>query len=474
MEELGQLFEIAIQEWRVKKGVGTAFVPPKLNSKVLVLGILQRVYSRSPTCRTLIVVETFTDRIDLVEFLTHQENEEENNAEFKKLLDSKHIKVLTADFLNKALFVEKPMFCILYKLSELGGNIKSSFLSSKFRLAVINSLMSTSEDTAFLYKEAPVLDCFTDEQMQAVRVSTPVKEMCVALTIPEDSEDYKLLKYYDEYVTTSLNIFGTFDCIKEACYGNSALNISAAQVCNRIASDNGWNESLDMSIEYNRQIDELYNPISIRERASMTYEVIRNRQTLVASNNVKIDAILNYVNEHSDEKILIISRHSSFAKKITDYLNTMSEDVICGDYHNNVESVPAVDVDGNPIYIKSGKHKGERKMMAATAQKRLNVELFERGTIRVLSTNNAPNKELDVKIDRILISSPLCSDIKSYLYRLDKLLLPQTLNVAYLYIKGTQEEKVIRDRDLSISSDNIKNSETDDVDNNFSDFVIAD
>ena len=471
MNELGQLFENAIQEWRIKKGVGTAFVPSKLNSKVLVLGILQRVYSRSPTCKTLIIVETFNERIDLVEFLTHQENEEENNAEFKKLLDSKTIKVLTADFINNSTFTERSMFCIIYKLSELGGNVKSSFVSSKFRLVVINSLMSTSEDTAFVYKEAPVLDCFTNEQMQVVRVSTPVKAMCVGLTIPEDSEDYKLLKYYDEYITTSLNIFGTFDCIKEACYGNSSLNISAAQVCNRIASDNGWNETLDMSIEYNRQIDSLYNPISIRERASMTYEVIRNRQNLIASNNIKLDTILNYVNEHADEKILIISRNSSFAKKITDYLNTMSENIICGDYHNSVESVPAVDVDGNPIYIKSGKHKGERKMMAATAQKRLNVELFERGTIRVLSTNNAPDKELDVKIDRILISSPLCLDIKAYLYRLDKLLLPPALNVDYLYIKGTQEEKVLRDRDLSICSSNIKNSETDD---NFSDFIIAD
>lgn len=474
MEELGQLFEIAIQEWRIKRGIGTAFVPPKLNSKVLVLGILQRVYNRSPTCKTLIVVETFNERIDLVEFLTHQENEEENNIEFKKLLNNKHIKILTSNFLNNSTFIERPMFCILYKLSEIGANIKSSFISSKFKLAVINSLMSTSEDTAFLYKEAPVLDCFTDEQMQAVRVSTPVKGMYVALTIPEDSEDYKLLKYYDEYITISLNIFGTFDCIKEACYGNSALNVSSVQICNRIASDNGWNESLDMSIEYNRQIDNLYNPISIRERASMTYEIIRNRQNLVASNNIKLDAILDYVNKHSDKKILIISRHSSFAKKITDYLNTMSENIICGDYHNNVESVPAIDVNGNPIYIKSGKHKGERKMMAATAQKRLNVELFKRGTIRVLSTNNAPDKDLNIKIDNILISSPLCSDIKSYLYRLDKLLLPHTLSIAYLYIKGTQEEKVVKDKDLNIDNNNIKNNETDNVDSNFSDFIIAD
>jgi hypothetical protein len=474
MEELGQMFETAIQEWRVNKGIGTAFVPPKLNSKVLVLGILQRVYSRSPTIKTLIVVETFNERTDLVEFLTHQENEEENNAEFKKLLDNRNIKVLTADFLNNAIHIERPMFCIIYKLSEISGTIKTSFISSKFRLAVISNLMSTSEDNAFLYKEAPVLNCFTEQQMQAIRVSTPVKEMCIGLILPEDSEDYKLLKYYDEYITTSLNIFGTFDCIKEACYGNSALNVSAVQVCNRIATDNGWNESLDMSIEYNRQIDELYNPVSIRDRASMTYEVIRNRQTLIASNNIKLDAIFNYVNEHKDEKILIISRHSSFAKKITDYLNTMSENVICGDYHNNVESIPAVDVDGNPIYIKSGKHKGERKMMAATAQKRLNIELFECGTINILSTNNAPDKELDVKIDRILISSPLCSDIKSYLYRLDKLLLPPTLNVDYIYIKGTQEEKVLRDKELSIGSGNIKNSEIDSVDSNFSDFVIAD
>lgn len=474
MANYGELFEKAIEEWRVNKGVGTAFVPPKFNDKLMVLGILQGVYNRSPTCNTIIIVETFSDRIDLCEFLTHQEGDDENNKEFKQLLDSKTIKILTSNYVNSGINNVRYSLCILYRCSTISEECKKIFENSKFKLAVIQRLLETSKDTSTLYKLSPILNCFSNEEIQAIRNSTPVEEVCIGLTLPKDSEEYKLLKYYDEYVTTSLNIFGSFEALHEAYAGNKTLNISSQSICNRIAKDNGWNEHLDMSIEYNRQIDALYNPNNIKDRAAQTYEVIRSRQKLVTSNELKLNCILNYVNEHKDDKILIISKHSSFAKKITNYINTLSEDIICGDYHDCVESIPAVDLEGNPIFIKSGVHKGERKMMAAKAQKTLNKAKFDIGKLRVLSTNAAPDKELDVKIDRILISSPTCSDVKAYIYRLDKLKLPQTLNVGLIYIKGTFEERNILDKEPNSTINKEVIVKNDDVDINFSDFVIAD
>ena len=128
-------------------------------------------------------------------------------------------------------------------------------------------------------------------EIEQVRLSTPVEEYQIGINIDEDREEYKLLKYYNEYITTTISIFGSFNIIQQANLGNSQLNISATQICYQIAQENGWNEHLDMSIEFNVEIDKLYNPNNLRERASKTYEIIRNRSQLLSDFELKLDSI---------------------------------------------------------------------------------------------------------------------------------------------------------------------------------------
>ena len=49
------LFVNAIDHWRDAKGIGTALIPPPLTDKAMILGVLQKVYSRSPDTSTVIV-----------------------------------------------------------------------------------------------------------------------------------------------------------------------------------------------------------------------------------------------------------------------------------------------------------------------------------------------------------------------------------------------------------------------------------
>ena len=67
-----ELIEDAIETWRLNKGVGTAIVPATLNDKVLMYQLLCKIYTRSPTCNTLIIVNNFNERTEIIEFLTHQ------------------------------------------------------------------------------------------------------------------------------------------------------------------------------------------------------------------------------------------------------------------------------------------------------------------------------------------------------------------------------------------------------------------
>jgi len=474
MKSAGELFEDAMIHWRDNKGIGTALIPPPLNDKVMVLGTLQRIYARSPTANVVVIVNNFQERADIIEFITQQEGEEENNTEFKKLIESGTLKIFTINLIING-YDKSPFVSIMYHLDTMCDKVIAFLSRSKFKLIILSKLMNSVEDMNKLYQICPLLPDFKQNEIDEIRVNTPVEETWVKVVIPENDDDKKLLDYYNEYVTTSLNIFGSFELIKEARLGNEALNISAAQICQKIAYDNGWNEHLDMNVEYNIQIDALYNPSNIRDRATQTYEIIRNRAQLLSDYIGKLEEIAKIVKEHKDEKILIINKRGEFANKVTEYLNDNSETIICGNYHDKVDNIPAVDLDGNPLFYKSGPHKGERRYMAAKAQKTMNEQLFNIGKLQVLSTNSAPDKDLSANVDIVIITSPQCEDIKSYMYRLSNVYYPSgTIKLYSLFIKDSLEEQRLNSKPLSELHRIVNKCENSVIVENNSDFVIVD
>ena len=238
--------------------------------------------------------------------------------------------------------------------------------------------------------------------------------------------------------------------MQQARIGDEKLNISSASICDKIAMENGWNEHLDMTFDFNRSIDELYNPNSLRERASNTYEVIRNRSVLISDYEGKLEEIFKLVKQHQNEKILIISKRGDFANKVTTYINERFEHDVCGNYHNKAEDIPAVDIDGNPVYVKSGEEKGKRKSMGYRAQMTLNENKFNLGRLSCLSLSNSPDKSLCCDFSVVIITSPLCEDIKSYLYRLSNIMLiNEKIKLFSIFCKNTIEQQKLINKPIS-------------------------
>ncbi|AXF52203.1 MAG: putative SWI2/SNF2 ATPase [crAssphage sp. isolate ctcc615] len=467
----GELFEKAIDNWRNNKGIGTAIIPHPLNEKLMVLGVLQRIYARSPTANVAIVTNSFSERQTITEYITQQKDSEENNEEFKNLIKSGNLKVFTDKYIISNKTLSYPLLCIWYKPDSVCQEMLDYVRNCKFKLIVLTKITNDFLALLDIYKIAPLLSDFEQAEVEAIRMTTPVEEIQIGVDIPANSNAVELLKYYDEYISTSLNIFGSFNIMQQANVGNQQLNISATQICYQIAQENGWNEHLDMSIGFNLEIDRLYNPNNLKDRASKTYEVIRERSKLLSDFEGKLDAILDIVRENRDKKILIINKRADFASIVTDYLNNLSDKDICGNYHDKVENIPAITLEGTPVFYKSGSKKGERKMMGAKAQKTLNVERFNQNMIHVLSTNNAPDKDLAIDVDIMIITSPMCEDIKSYMYRLSKIYFrSQSISLYSLYCKNTVEQKMIERKEIK-DNHNVKNSNANDI---YSDFIVVD
>lgn len=471
---IDEIFLKAVDSWKNNRGVGTMLCPAPLNNKVPLLLILQRIYSRSPTCSTIIIVENFNDRLDIIDFLTKQDDEE-NNAEFKRLLDEKYIRIFTHDFIRSGRWNSPSFLGVLYNPENFDLTYRLWLDGCKFKLVITNKILESQEDRFYLNQVCPILNEFKQNEIDELRTSRPVEEYLIGVDIPTDLDIYKLLEYYNKEITTTLNIFENFDNIKYARIGNAQTNESAMQYCTRLAEENGWSPNLDMSLEYNQMLDATYNPNLLNDRASKCYEMMRLRSQILTDFDGKLDKVYDICKEHENEKILIINYRGEFAAKVTEYLNNMFGNVVCGDFHNKVENIILRKPNGESVLVKSGINKGKPKEIGWKAQMTLNQSKFNNGEINILSTNNSPDKSLNIDVDIVIITSPICEDIKSYLYRLTKVNYKgDTIKLYTIYCKSTLEHKRLLEREPSINHKIVNKDENIDISENNFDFVIAD
>lgn len=467
-----QVYLNAVEVWRVNKGIGTFVIPAPFDSLKPLLYILPQLYNKSPTTNVVIIVKDFADRSSIESYLTTLNNEVWNNS-FRTVIHNGNLRILTTEYAAEHINEYSPLLTIIYNPNIFHFVHIAMIEKSKFKLVILNKLLDSKTMDDF-YTVAPSIGNFSQNVIDEVRTNRPVKECLVGLTIVPDTELDKEMNYYNREISTALAIFGNFDNIKYARLGNSDTNCSSMMICDAIARTNGWDNHLDMSSQFNRDIDKLYSPAAIKERADSIYNIIRERSTKLASSKDKLSNILDIVNDNSDKNILIINKYGEFANLVTDYLNDKSGKRICANCHDKVDNVPAVDDYGNPILVKSGAKKGQPKLLGVIAQKKLAQKLMNTHKINVISCGASPDKSLDVDIDLVIITSPLCDTIESYFYRLSKVHFSNEVLLYTLFYKSTLEEKKLEDRTIPVNHTIINDFDRNvKVDNN-NDYCIVD
>lgn len=463
MDRLEILYNKLIEEWRLKaKGRGIINFGPKVPYNPVILGILQQVYVRDPTSYVLIITDSFATRDGIINYITNSPNKE-NNSQFSKLITSKHIIIATKELLANWRATKTIFYLgITIGINKYSSELYNALIACKFKLVGLTADCSGKErlyDICTLVGQAEV------NELEKLVMNTPVEEHQIGLII-ENEADLSLINKYTEYITQSIQIFGSFERLNLAKNGDPNCNVSSTEICNRIAMENGWNENLDMSYDFNKSIDACYNPIALQERVELTYDIIRKRTKLVSENSVKLETILQICQDNPAKRILIINKSADFAKLVTAYLN---EHIVgnsngkrffdaCYNYHDNLDKIYALDDNGNKILVKSGASKGEPKMLASGAQMSMAENYINRGLTYILSTNNAPNKKLNAEIDLVIITSSLCESFESYKYRLNYVAFTSNPIIVYqIYCLNTIEEKELEKQKPTINHTIIKN-----------------
>lgn len=462
---MNEIFINAINKWRDMKGIGSFLIPYIFDSKELIILILSKVISKRNDSKCIIVTDSNIDSIIIKDNLFNNDN----NVRFKEIYENKQLEIVTQQYVKDNDITNVYSLCICYNLGSIGHDVKQLVIASKFKALLFNAAKINNKLNYILNNIAPIINCFNEYEVQKVRNSSPVEEVLLSVEFPPDSSEYHVYEEYCKNITTSINIFGSFDNMIKANKGDVLMNISANQICNAIAAENGWHEYLDTNSEIDIQIDELYNPSNLRERAANIYNIIRARNILVTEYLGKIKYVIDIINKHKDKKILIINKSGNFANYVTDYLNTYNSNRVCLNYHDKVLNNFITNDKGNYITYKSGENKGKPKLFGSKAQMNHAVEMFNRNKINIISTNNSPNKDLSINVDVVIITSPFCKELKNYIYRLDKVNFNQSKLYLYtLYLNHTIEEKVLINRNKLTNKNNYGN------DNINNDFVIVD
>lgn len=466
-----ELHEKSVYQWRMNKGIGTFIIPAPLAVLRPLLMILPAMYNKSPTMETNIVVADFIDKDKIKDYLLHKSEPVHSNV-YRRLITDGFIKIMTVSEATDRFTYLNPNLVVIYNPKECLYCYVGLLDKAKFKL--ILSSIPLIGGLEQLNNLVPRVGSYNQASIDEIRSSRPVKEVLVPLVVDENSNLKKKLDYYNKEISTAIAIFGDFDTIKMARLGNSNTNSSSMAVCYNIARQNGWNENLDMTNQFNIDIDELYSPNALKERASGIYEIIRSRSLALASSDEKLSYILKIVEDNVDKNILIINKHGDFANEVTKYINDSTHYNSCYNYHDKVENIPAIDDNGNEVLIKSGVNKGKPKMLGVKSQKNLAQKLMNKGAIHILSTNAAPDKDLAVNIDVIVITSPLCDTVETYLYRLSKVEFAKEIQLYTLYYKGSLEEKKLDERIIPPTHAILNKAEIEVKSDNNYDYCIVD
>lgn len=283
-----------------------------------------------------------------------------------------------------------------------------------------------------------ILRCTTvsTEAIIEESIHSPVNETLIGVSLKDTNFD--LYQHYSYYITNSMKIFQNLDTLDRCRRGDRIMNRSAIAVCSIVADNNGWSEEIDTSTEFGKQVDDLYNPNALFDRANNTYSIMKKRKDLVTDATEKLPYLIDIINSNKDSKIVIVSVRGDYAFEVSKYLK--SNGINCGNYHDMIPETVQTDSNGNPVLVKSGSNKGQPRIIGAIGQSTLAMKAFNADDINVLSIKAASDSKLMIDCDILIFTSPLAGSVYDIRRRFQNVFFrTNPLKVYTLYCNDTTE-----------------------------------
>lgn len=271
-------------------------------------------------------------------------------------------------------------------------------------IIMLTATLPTGKDLEKLTKFAPIIDKIDETEAInngwisnfiqyniPLNLSDPLKERYIQLT---DKISAVLSEYRNMYKSLTYDGNPIFDSDLDMLY--------SIQRGKYLGKDIGKlsGESIIESLSKLFKVDKLY----IYESATNFIKAIETRNNLIASNEVKFDALI-YIIKTLNVPTIVFSSSIYFSDRIEDELNNIG--ISCKSIHSKTPSQPLIDYNENSYYVyKSGNKAGDKKIFSKNKVLEHTIAAMAIGKIKVISTVNKLNEGVTIpEIECIIITS---------------------------------------------------------------------
>jgi len=411
------------------KGKGYCFITKPVSTTVVLFDIIISLINKRPLMKILIVLKNYYDKEELVESFKMTDR-----AVF---LDN--IKFLSINYAEKAV-ISYYDCCIFIDCEDSINLIEKAANEVKFCLSVHKNSIINNNYKNRLDKILGFIPIKIDrEKINTSRIYSPVEEYRHPVSL--SLEDAELSKKYDNYIRDTINIFGDLKQIEYCRSGNPATHQSAMDCKYAVAYRNGWSTDMDKSIEFNRQIDELYNPNTLGERVNTVFNITNLRKKLLTNNKAKLPIIESIIRTEPDKKYLIVSSTGEFCNDIMKYLYDKGFKVT--GYHNELEDSYLTDMNREIICYKSGELKGQPKVFKAAALSSNNLIAYNHDYYNIMCIKGSCKPDIELSADIIIFTTPLIDNIFEFRQRFERIKIPNPTIIHRIYCTSSNEETII-------------------------------
>jgi len=213
-------------------------------------------------------------------------------------------------------------------------------------------------------------------------------------------DSHKRLVYNDgRYIFNS-----DFEVIM-ACYSGKKIDnvyVKSHDVREALSQAMGYNTTLKLDTEYNKNIDKYWNPINIKNNVTKYYTAMQQRNVIHNYNEVKLKAVLELYLIYKDKNIITFNGSIDMADAITDSVNNTISKIKAVSYHSKIKSKYITDfITGKILTTKAGKP----KKFSAIKQLDHIKQGFKYKFYNMLNTVNAVDEGFDLDILDMVITT---------------------------------------------------------------------
>lgn len=361
---------------------------------------------------------------------------------YKKKIDTKEI----IGYTNAMFGFDSVYLLILMDIERIDFNLLKTTLAINGCKYLFCTSTSVDLPGNVDSKIAPIIK--KDKVYTKKRKITPTSIKVINVSIDLDEENKRIYDGYTERMTEIFSYFdGDFNEINNCYKGDRSSGITADRYRRQFAHRNGWEDTLDTSIEYFDKVDKAYNPNAVYEQAKLYHELMNKRNHFVEEHNGKCYFVHKLLSYYSNRRYVILCRNNFMADKVHEFLDKHNTQVKSKAIHKDLKSVHLRDSSGNIItYGKKSAKAGQPKEFGHVVQSRSYIDWFNKGYINVLVITNAINKGVLLKdVDIIIRLSSKAFD-HSELSKRVNLRVSDNYVTVNACLTGTREEAIATEK----------------------------